>query len=105
QSSCGAPERQPPSLTTLPKGSHAAQSTERVLSWGRYPRVEHRQLFKPAWNDQIPEILKDAARGSLLPVGMGRSYGDSCLNAGRDLVQCHRLNRILGFDESTGVVR
>ncbi len=36
---------------------------------------------------------------------MGRSYGDSCLNSARDLVQCHRLNRILGFDESTGVVR
>ncbi len=105
QSSSGAPQRQPPSLTTLPEGSPAAQSTERVLSWGRYPRAEHRQLFKPAWNDQIPEILKDAARGSLLPFGMGRSYGDSCLNAGRDLVQCHRLNRILGFDESTGVVR
>ena len=105
QSSCTAPERQPQSSTTLLKASHAPQTPERVLSWGRYPRTEHRQVYKPAWNDQIPEILKTAAAASLLPFGLGRSYGDSCLNAGRDLINCHRLNRILGFDESAGVVR
>ena len=105
QSSCTAPERHPQSSTTLLKGSHAPQTSERVLSWGRYPRTEHRQVYKPAWNDQVPEILKAAAPASLLPFGLGRSYGDSCLNAGRDLIDCHRLNRILGFDESAGVVR
>src|SRR5262249_8824264 len=50
-------------------------------------------------------ILEAAGPGCLLPFGVGGSYGDSCLNAGRDLIDCHRLNRILGFDESTGVVR
>ena len=43
--------------------------------------------------------------GFLLPHGLGRSYGDSCLNADRDLIACRRLNRFLGFDESTGVLR
>jgi FAD/FMN-containing dehydrogenase len=105
QSSCTAPERQPQSSTTWVKGSHGPQTSEPVLSWGRYPRIEHRQVYKPAWNDQVPEILKAAAPASLLPFGLGRSYGDSCLNAGRDLIHCHRLNRILGFDESAGVVR
>jgi FAD/FMN-containing dehydrogenase len=62
-------------------------------------------VHRPAWNDQLPEILKAAAPGSLLPYGLGRSYGDSCLNAGRELIDCCRLNRILGFDESTGMVR
>jgi FAD/FMN-containing dehydrogenase len=60
---------------------------------------------KPAWNDQLPEILRVAAPGSLLPFGLGYNYGDSCLNGGRDLIDCRRLNRILGFDESTGVAR
>jgi FAD/FMN-containing dehydrogenase len=78
---------------------------ERVLSWGRYPKVTHRYLHKPAWDDQVPEILEAAAPGALLPFGVGCSYGDSCLNAGRDLIDCHRLNRILAFDESTGVAR
>jgi FAD/FMN-containing dehydrogenase len=41
----------------------------------------------------------------LLPHGLGRSYGDSCVNEGRELVDCRRLNRILGFDKETGTVR
>ncbi|MGB0117009.1 MAG: FAD-binding oxidoreductase [Terriglobales bacterium] len=76
-----------------------------VVSWGRYPKIAHRHIHKPAWSDQVPEILRTAAPGSLLPYGLGRSYGDSCLNGGRELIDCCRLNRILGFDESTGMVR
>jgi FAD/FMN-containing dehydrogenase len=49
--------------------------------------------------------MKRAVPGSLLPYGLGRSYGDSCLNAGRELIDCRRLNRMLGFDESTGMLR
>ena len=79
--------------------------TDRVLSWGRYPKTAHRAVHKPAWNDQIPDILACAVPGSLLPYGLGRSYGDSCLNPGRELIDCRRLNRILGFDESTGMLR
>jgi len=83
----------------------AAPSAELVLSWGRYPRLTHRLVHRPAWNDQLQETLQRAAPGSLLPVGLGRSYGDSCLNGGRELIDCRRLNRILAFDESAGVVR
>jgi len=36
---------------------------------------------------------------------MGRSYGDSCLNDGRDLLDCTPLNRILDFDWETGRIR
>jgi len=79
--------------------------TEQILSWGRYPQLARCYAHKPAWNDQVPAILKDAAPGALLPHGLGRSYGDSCLNAGRELIDCRRLNRILGFDESTGMLR
>ena len=87
------------------KHSVVASPTTRVFSWGRYPKIAHQHVHRPAWNDQIPEILRSAAPGSLLPYGLGRSYGDSCLNAGRELIDCRRLNRILGFDESTGMLR
>jgi FAD/FMN-containing dehydrogenase len=93
------------SAAALRKQSVASQPIKRMLSWGRYPKTAHHHVHRPAWNDQVPEILSAAAPGSLLPYGLGRSYGDSCLNAGRELIDCRRLNRILGFDESTGMVR
>jgi FAD/FMN-containing dehydrogenase len=92
------------SAATLRKRPVALQPTERIFSWGRYPKTAHQHVYRPAWNDQVPEILRAAAPGSLLPYGLGRSYGDSCLNDGRQLIDCRRLNRILGFDESTGVL-
>ncbi len=89
----------------LRKQSATPQPTDQVFSWGRYPKTVHQFVHKPAWNDQVPEILQAAAPGSLLAYGLGRSYGDSCLNGGRELIDCRRLNRILGFDESTGMLR
>ena len=93
------------SAATLRKESAASPPIKRFLSWGRYPKIAHHHVHRPAWNDQVPEILRAAAPGFLLPYGLGRSYGDSCLNSGRELIDCRRLNRILGFDESTGMVR
>jgi len=89
----------------MQKSLATSSATEQILSWGRYPRVMHRHVYKPAWTDQLPEVFKAAAPGSLLPFGLGRSYGDSCLNANRDLIDCRRFDRFLGFDESTGVLR
>ena len=89
---------------TVRKRSLAA-STHWPASWGRYPKGAHAYVHKPAWNDEVTGILKTASPGSLLPYGLGRSYGDSCLNINRELVDCRRLNRILGFDESTGMLR
>ncbi len=79
--------------------------TTQILSWGRYPKAAHQFIHKPAWSDQVPDILQDALPASLLPYGLGRSYGDSCLNAGRQLIDCRRLNRILGFDPAIGMIR
>lgn len=90
---------------TLRKQPAVSLPIKQVLSWGRYPKTAHYHVHKPAWSDQLPEILKAARPGSLLPYGLGRSYGDSCLNAGRELIDCRRLRRMLGFDDSTGVLR
>lgn len=74
-------------------------------SWGRFPRVAHRRIHKIFRRDQLPELLLNAEPGSLLTYGMGRSYGDSCLNENRDLVDCRQLNRILEFDSARGRIR
>ncbi len=93
------------STATSRKQSVVTAPTSRILSWGRYPKIAHQHVHKPAWNDQVADILRSSADGSLLPYGLGRSYGDSCLNPGRELIDCRRLNRVLGFDESTGMLR
>jgi FAD/FMN-containing dehydrogenase len=93
------------SAAVLKKETAASNSTRTITSWGRYPQTQHRDVHKPSWNDQVPNILSATAPASLLPHGLGRSYGDSCLNDGRELVDCRRLNRILGFDAVTGIVR
>src|SRR4051812_47881171 len=77
----------------------------RYQSWGRYPHVAHRHVRKVFWRDQLPELLERAEPASLLPYGMGRSYGDACLNDRRDLLDCSPINRILDFDWPTGLVR
>lgn len=40
----------------------------------------------------------------VLAYGNGRSYGDSCLNDGGDLIAARRLGRILSFDVETGIM-
>jgi FAD/FMN-containing dehydrogenase len=93
------------SAATARRRSPATAPTRPLQSWGRYPKGSHSYVHRPAWNDQIAAILETAQPGSLLPYGLGRSYGDSCLNLDRELIDCRRLNRILGFDESTAVLR
>ena len=69
-------------------------------SWGRWPQAQGQHLL-PLRRRQDP--LPDAAR-PLLTYGQGRSYGDSCLNAGGTLLLARSLDHFLGFDIGTGVI-
>ncbi|HEY3930248.1 MAG TPA: FAD-binding oxidoreductase [Candidatus Koribacter sp.] len=69
-------------------------------SWGRYPRGEQK-LKTLFWASDFPV---ENGIGSLLPAGMGRSYGDVCLNHGNSLLLTRGLDRMLAFDETTGVL-
>ncbi len=69
-------------------------------SWGRYPCVDQR-VIRLNWRDAIlPDV-----DGSMLPYGNGRSYGDSCLNAGGTLLDTRGLNRFIAFDADSGILR
>jgi FAD/FMN-containing dehydrogenase len=91
--------------TQLATKTDVSPSAGSYLSWGRYPPATHRAVYRASWMDQVPGILSQAAPESLLPHGLGRSYGDSCLNDGRDLVECSRLDRIISFDAEQGHIR
>lgn len=72
-----------------------------VRSWGNYPKVEHAAVVPLHWrHEPLP-----ASQGSLLPAGLGRSYGDSCLNEGGTLLCTTGLDHLMAFDRETGVLR
>lgn len=68
-------------------------------SWGRWIRSKPARVVAVDWiNQQLP------ADDLLLPYGLGRSYGDSCLNNGHTLLDTHRMRRFRHFDASTGLL-
>jgi len=71
-------------------------------SWGR---VQSYQLDAVALASRFDPLPAVAVRPqSLLPYGNGRSYGDSCLNAGGIMLKSETLDRFIDFDPTTGVL-
>ncbi|MEM7423326.1 MAG: FAD-binding oxidoreductase, partial [Pseudomonadota bacterium] len=71
-----------------------------VTSWGRLSRDEHHALplSDPG---SVADALK-SAEGAAIAYGMGRSYGDVCLNRDGPLWMTAGLNRFIDFDAETG---
>ncbi len=75
-----------------------------VLEFGSWGRVfSPSQRIQGMRDRSLPFALPDG-EGSLLPYGMGRSYGDSCLNDGNTLVRARDLDRLIAFDPGSGVL-
>ena len=73
----------------------------RYESWGRFPKATH-DVVRMNWRDGA--LPPDSGK-SLLPFGNGRSYGDCCLNDDGILVDARGLDRFIGFDAATGILR
>jgi FAD/FMN-containing dehydrogenase len=71
-------------------------------SWGRYPTYDAK-LIPIHWQADFP-ALTDGAHSGILPVGLGRSYGDSCLLKDGNLVVTTGMNRLISFDPATGLL-
>ena len=72
-----------------------------VHSWGRLGRWPH--TLQPLAGHALP-ALPLAAGQTGLAHGMGRSYGDVCLNPGGTLWLARGRDRLLGWDESAGLL-
>jgi len=73
----------------------------RVRSWGNYPQVDHAAVIPLYWRHlDLPRVP-----GTMLPGGLARSYGDSCLNEGGTLLATTTLDRLIAFDRDAGVIR
>lgn len=70
-----------------------------LSGWGRYPVVRGRQRHS--------DNLEHSTDGAVLSRGLGRSYGDASLPPPGDhtVAVTMRADRLLSFDEVTGVVR
>ncbi|HEY5657357.1 MAG TPA: FAD-binding oxidoreductase [Myxococcota bacterium] len=72
---------------------------QQLSGWGRVPVVEG--------EERLSEDLERASEGVSLSRGLGRSYGDASLPAssGRACLGTRLADRILAFDDATGVLR
>ncbi len=73
---------------------------QRLSGWGRFPQVAC-HLLTPSTTSEAVTACQTAS--SLIARGNGRSYGDSALNAAAT-VSTLRLNRLLAFDDATGLL-
>lgn len=91
------------SATTVTRSRQSSSHDAEYRSWGNFPKATHRKVLRPAWTDEITcELLR--ANTPLLAYGLGRSYGDSCLNDGGTLMDISRLDRVLHFDFEHGTI-
>lgn len=72
-----------------------------VGSWGNVIRAEHRVIALHQRQEGFPQLPWE---GTALPFGNGRSYGDSCLNAGGSLLATRALDRFISFDPESGIL-
>ena len=73
----------------------------KISSWGRLDSTEHNvRLLKSTL--EVPDALRASAPG--IPYGMGRSYGDVCLNPGGTIWRTTGLDHFISFDENSGIL-
>src|SRR3984893_3677591 len=71
-------------------------------SWGPYASDSVR-ILPLHWQSDFPRVVEGVHNG-VLPVGMGRSYGDVCLLKDGTLLQTTGMNRLIDFNPETGIL-
>jgi FAD/FMN-containing dehydrogenase len=75
-----------------------------ALTWGRTAR-RPQLVSAPRFKEDLPGLLAASGAGTVLPVGLQRSYGDSALNSGGRLISMAGLDRFMDLDLETGRLR
>ena len=76
---------------------------KRYEPWGQHPRVRDQRVLRIT-SSNAPLPLPEDDR-SVLPYGLGRSYGDSCINDNNAIIDTSALDHFISFDPTTGILR
>ncbi len=71
-----------------------------VSSWGRLSALPHDVIELRDRESAVREF--NACQGPVIAYGLGRSYGDACLNPNGRLFDTSGLDRFIAFDPATG---
>jgi len=94
----------PERAAEIPRQVELPRHHEADLSgWGRYP-LERCAVYRPERTAEVAALVACAPQASLIPRGLGRSYGDAALNAAGAVVQSDRLDRMSSFDPERGIL-
>ena len=74
-----------------------------LLSWGRLRASPHTAIQSSTQEDLVQWMQKKRAE-SILAHGLGRSYGDSCLNTNEHLIYMRSLDKLISFDAKSGIL-
>ena len=72
---------------------------KKIISWNNYPKIKHKSI------ESIENTEFIFTSNNNLPHGLGRSYGDVCLNENENLILTKDLNEILEFDKKKGILK
>lgn len=72
------------------------------LSFNKYPKLYPQSIITPGWLTDLDNLRINPLS---LCYGMGKSYGDVCLNEGGTIFDITNLNHIIDFDEKNGIIK
>ena len=74
-------------------------------SWGNFPNLKQQAVALPHRRAAMPSPSDGVREATLLPYGLGRSYGDSCQNHPGKVISSEQLKHFINFNAETGVLR
>lgn len=63
------------------------------------------RIARPRFRDELASVVGQPGASDILPIGLRRSYGDSCLNTAGAVIEMGGLDRFIGFDATTGILQ